>query len=383
MGGKSLSLSLSLSKDREWQNLFCRALALSLALSAPYANPYWNTKEKKMEEKIAEWKIMAEKRVYDSILDVVGHTPMVKLNRVTAGLSSEVFAKLEFLNPMGSVKDRIARYMLEKAEREGKLHDGQLIIECSSGNTAIGLALVAIQKGYRLKVVVRDSLSKEKLNQLKALGVEIHSVDHSLPPEHPESYNNITPKLVAESPGCFYPDQHNNRDNNETHYMTTGPEIWEQMEGRIDYFVAGMGTGGTICGTGRYLKEKDPNIKVVAVDPVGSVFYDWFHSKEHVSSGPYLIEGLGDEFLIKTAEFDVLDDIIRVTDRDAFLAARELVKKEGVLAGGSSGAALWAVRKLSRELSKPARIVTIFPDGASRYLSTIFNDEWMKKKGLL
>jgi len=336
-----------------------------------------------MEEKIAEWKIMADKRVYDSILDVVGHTPMVKLNRVTAGLSGEVLAKLEFLNPMGSVKDRIARYMLEKAEREGKLHDGQLIIECSSGNTAIGLALVAIQKGYRLKVVVRDSLSKEKLNQLKALGVEIHSVDHSLPPEHPESYNNITPKLAAESPGCFYPDQHNNRDNNETHYMTTGPEIWEQMEGRIDYFVAGMGTGGTICGTGRYLKEQDPNIKVVAVDPVGSVFYDWFHSKEHVSPGPYLIEGLGDEFLIKTAEFDVLDDIIRVTDRDAFLAARELVKKEGVLAGGSSGAALWAVRKLSRELDKPARIVTIFPDGASRYLSTIFNDEWMKGKGLL
>jgi cystathionine beta-synthase len=336
-----------------------------------------------MEEKIAEWKTMADKRVYDSILDVVGHTPMVKLNRVTAELSSEVFAKLEFLNPMGSVKDRIARYMLEKAEREGKLHDGQLIIECSSGNTAIGLALVAIQKGYRLKVVVRDSLSKEKLNQLKALGVEIHSVDHSLPPEHPESYNNITPKLAADSPGCFYPDQHNNRDNNETHYMTTGPEIWEQMEGRIDYFVAGMGTGGTICGTGRYLKEQDPNIKIVAVDPVGSVFYDWFHSKEHVSSGPYLIEGLGDEFLIKTAEFEVLDDIIRVTDRDAFLAARELVKKEGVLAGGSSGAALWAVRKLSRELNKLARIVTIFPDGASRYLSTIFNDEWMKEKGLL
>ncbi len=336
-----------------------------------------------MEKKLVKWKEMADKRVYDSILDVVGHTPLIKLNRVTASLESTVFAKLEFLNPMGSVKDRIARYMLEKAEREGKLHEGQLIIECSSGNTAIGLALVAIQKGYRLKVVVRDSLSKEKLNQLIALGVEIHPVDHTLPPEHPESYNNIAPKLASETPGCFFPDQHNNLDNNETHYMTTGPEIWEQMEGKIDYFVAGMGTGGTICGAGRYLKEQDPNIRVVAVDPVGSVFYDWFHSRKHVSSGPYLIEGLGDEFLIGTANFDVLDDVIRVTDRDAFLAARELVKKEGILAGGSSGAALWAVRKLIEELPQPARIVTIFPDGASRYLSTIFNDQWMKEKGLL
>ncbi len=326
---------------------------------------------------------MADKRVYDGILDVVGHTPLVKLNRVTAGIESEIFAKLEFLNPMGSIKDRIARYMLEKAEKEGKLHEGQLIIECSSGNTAIGLALVAIQKGYRLKVVVRDSLSKEKLNQLKALGVEIHAVDHTLPPEHPESYNNITPKLAAETPGCFFPDQHNNLDNNETHYATTGPEIWEQMDGRIDYFVAGMGTGGTICGVGRFLKEQDSNIKVVAVDPVGSVFYDWFHSRKRVRPGPYLIEGLGDEFLIGTANFDVLDDMIQVTDRDAFLGARELVKKEGVLAGGSSGAVLWAVRKIAAGLEKPARIVTIFPDGASRYLSTIFNDEWMKGKGLL
>ncbi len=336
-----------------------------------------------MEKRIAEWKTMADRRVYDSVLDVVGHTPLVRLNRVTEGLSSTVFAKLEFLNPMGSIKDRIARYMLEKAEKAGKLHSGQLIIECSSGNTAIGLALVAIQKGYRLKVVVRDSLSKEKLNQLRALGVEIHAVDHTLPPEHPESYNNITPKLVAQTPGCFFPDQHNNLDNNETHYMTTGPEIWEQMEGKIDYFVAGMGTGGTICGTGRYLKEKDPNIKVVAVDPVGSVFYDWFHSRKKVRPGPYLIEGLGDEFLIGTADFSVLDNMIQVADRDAFLAARELVKREGILAGGSSGAVLWAIRKLSEQLEKPARIVTIFPDGASRYLSTIFNDDWMIEKGFL
>ena len=336
-----------------------------------------------MEKKISQWKEMADRRVYDSVLDVVGHTPLVRLNRITASLSCDVFAKLEFLNPMGSIKDRIARYMIEKAEREGKIGDGQLIVESSSGNTAIGLALVAIQKGYRLKVVVRDSLSKEKMDQLKALGVDIHPVDHTLPPEHPDSYNNITPRIAAETPGCFFPDQHNNRDNNETHYCTTGPEIWKQMDGRIDVVVAGMGTGGTVCGVGRFLKEQDPNIRVVAVDPVGSIFYDWFHHKKMCKPGPYLIEGLGDEFLIGTANFDVLDDMIRVTDRDAFHMARKLVRSEGVLAGGSSGAAMCAVMQVAEKLGPGKRIVTLFPDGAGRYLSTIFNDDWMRSKGLM
>lgn len=336
-----------------------------------------------MKQRIHEWKQMADKRVYDSVLDVVGHTPLVRLNRITRGLNSNIFAKLEFLNPMGSIKDRIARYMIEKAEREGKLSPGQLIIENSSGNTAIGLALVAIQKGYRLKVVVRDSLSKEKMDQLRVLGVDIHPVDHTLPPEHPDSYNNITPRLAAETPGCFFPDQHNNRDNNETHYVTTGPEIWEQMGGRIDAVVAGMGTGGTICGVGRYLKEQDPDIRVIAVDPVGSIFHDWYHENRMTKPAPYLIEGLGDEFLIGTANFDVLDDVIQVSDRDAFLMARKLVRTEGVMGGGSSGAAMCAVLKVAEQLGPNARIVTLFPDGAGRYLSTIFNDEWMRDKGLI
>lgn len=336
-----------------------------------------------MEKKISEWKEMADRRVYDSILDVVGHTPLVRLNQITELLPCDVFAKLEFLNPMGSIKDRIARYMIEKAEREGKLKDGQLIIENSSGNTAIGLALVALQKGYRLKVVVRDSLSKEKMDQLRVLGVDIHSVDHTLPPDDPNSYNKITPRLAAETPGCYFPDQHNNRDNNETHYMTTGPEIWEQMEGRIDVAVIGMGTGGTVCGVGRYLKEQDPNVKVVAVDPKGSIFYDWFHHRKLVKPGPYLIEGLGDEFLIGTANFDVLDDVVRVTDREAFLMARKLVRIEGVMGGGSSGAAMCAVMQVAQKLKPGSRVVTIFPDGAGRYLSTIFNDDWMRRKGLL
>jgi len=325
---------------------------------------------------------MEKNRSYDSMVDVIGHTPLVRLNHVASDIPGEVFAKLEFLNPMGSSKDRIARHMIEKAEKQGKIKKGDLIIENSSGNTAMGLALIAIQKGYRLKVVVRDRISREKLDQLKALGVEIHMVDASLPPEHPDSYNNITPRLARETPNCFFPDQHNNRDNNEAHYLGTGPEIWEQMEGRIDYFVAGIGTGGTIGGTARFLKEKDPAIQVVAVDPVGSVFYEYFRSKKMVRPGPYLLEGLGDEFLIRCADFSVIDDMFQVTDREAFHTARELARREGILAGGSSGAALWAVRQLAGKIRRPARIVTVFPDGASRYLSTIYNDDWLEEKGL-
>lgn len=326
---------------------------------------------------------MTDKRTYNNILEAVGNTPLVRLNKITNGIESDIFAKLEFLNPMGSVKDRIAKYMIEKAEKEGRIKEGQLIIENSSGNTALGLALVAIQKGYKLKVIVRDSLSKEKLDQLHALGVEIQKVDHTLPPESPDSYNNITPRIVAQTPGCFFPDQHNNCDNNETHYRTTGPEIWEQMDGRIDYFVAGMGTGGTMGGVARFLKEKDPHITIIGIDPVGSIFHDYFHTRKLVKPEPYLVEGLGDEFLIGCADFSNINDMYCVTDKDAFHHARLLVRKEGIMAGGSSGAALFGVLKLARSLKKPARIVTIFPDSASRYLSTIFNDKWMEANGLL
>jgi len=326
---------------------------------------------------------MNKENVYDNILGTVGNTPLVRITKITKDVESQIFSKLEFLNPMGSVKDRIAKYMIEKAEKEGRIKDGQLIIENSSGNTAMGLALVAIQKGYKLKVIVRDRISKEKIDQLEALGVEIHMVDSSLPPESPNSYNNITPSIVKKNPGCYYPDQHNNRENNETHYETTGPEIWNQMQGKIDYFIAGIGTGGTICGVAKYLKEQDPNIRVIAIDPVGSIFYDYFYFKKKVKPAPYLIEGLGDEFLIKCVDFSVIDDMYKVSDQTSFLYTRKLVSQEGILAGGSSGAAIWGALKLAESLKKPARIVTIFPDSASRYLSTIFNNEWMKKKGFL
>lgn len=320
---------------------------------------------------------------YDNILDVIGHTPLVRLNKITEEIPGSVFAKLEFLNPMGSSKDRIARYMIEQAERDGRIKPGDLIIENSSGNTALGLALVAIQKGYRLRVVVRDRISKEKYDQLVALGVEVHKVDTSLPPEHPDSYNNITPRLAKELPHCYFPDQHNNRENNESHYCGMGPEIWEQMEGRIDAFVAGMGTGGTIGGVGRYLKERDPKIRIVGVDVVGSIFTEYFRTGKVGQPAPYLLEGLGDEFLIGCADFSVVDEMVQIADREAFHAARSLAKREGLLVGGSSGAAILATLEVARRMPASARIVTVFPDSASRYLSTIFNDDWMQQKGLL
>lgn len=322
-------------------------------------------------------------RRFDSTLNAIGNTPLVKLTRITADLQCAVYAKLEFLNPSGSIKDRVARHMILKAERDGRIKPGDTIIENSSGNMAMSLALIAIQRGYKLKVVVRDTISPEKLSQLLALGVDVIKADTSLPPESPDSYNNITPRLARQLTNGYFPDQHNNRENNEAHYLTTGPEIWEQMEGRIDYLVAGMGTGGTIGGVGRYLKEKDPKIQIVAVDVVGSIYTEYFRTRKLIKPSPYLMEGLGDEFIVGCADFTVIDDMVQVADRDAFHTARRLSRQEGILAGGSSGAAIWAVLKIAESLPASARMVTIFPDGASRYLSTIYNDDWLRAKGMM
>jgi cystathionine beta-synthase len=326
---------------------------------------------------------MQEKKYYKDILDGIGNTPLIKLNRITKGLKPDIFAKLEYINPMGSIKDRIAKFMIEKAEKEGRIKPGDIIVDNSSGNTALALAMVCAIKGYKLKIVVRDTLSSEKIKFLKALNVEIVMIDNTIPPESPDSYNNIAPRIAQDTPNGYYFNQHNNRENNEAHYKTTGPEIWEQMEGKIGYLIAGIGTGGTICGTAKFLKEKDPKIKVIGVDPVGSVFFDHFHSKKLVKPSPYLLEGLGDEFLIGCVDFNYIDDIYQIKDKDAFLMTRELADKEAILAGGSSGAAIWTTLKLARERERSERIVTIFADSANRYLSTIYNDEWLKERGLL
>jgi cystathionine beta-synthase len=322
-------------------------------------------------------------RVYDNILEGIGNTPLIRLRHFSDTSGCEIFAKLEFANPMGSIKDRIGKHMIEVAERDGRIKPGDTIVDNSSGNTALGLAMVCAIKGYKLKIVIRDSTSPEKIKFLKALNVELVFADTRLPPESPLSYNNLAPRVAKETPGGYYLDQHNNRENNETHYLTTGPEIWRQMEGKIDYFVAGVGTGGTIAGVARFLRENDPRIQVIGVDPAGSVFYDYFHSKKLVKPSPYFLEGLGDEFLIGCVEFDLMNDIFQLDDRTAFRMTKELARREALFAGGSSGAALWASLETAKKAGPGARIVTIFADSANRYLSTIYNDTWLREKGLV
>jgi cystathionine beta-synthase len=324
------------------------------------------------------------RRVYEDVSQAVGRTPLVRLNRVLpAGFRGEAWAKLEFMNPMGSVKDRVGRHMVERALADGRLAPGGTVVEASSGNTAMGLGMMSVLKGLRCKVAVRDRTSKEKVDALRAIGVEVVIVNGALPPDDPESYNRVMDRIVRETAGCYYPDQHNNRENNEAHYRTTGPEVWEQMDGRIDVFVAGMGTGGTISGVARYLKEQDPRVKVVAVDNVGSVFARWFHERRLDAKGSSLLEGLGDETLIECPEFDRIDDVITVQDQDAFLGARALARQEAILAGGSAGAALAGVQEVARRAGdRPLRIATLLPDGAGRYMSKLFNDDWMASKGL-
>ena len=290
----------------------------------------------------------ANKRVYEKLSDAVGWTPLVKLGRSVEGSHCQAFAKLEFMNPMGSVKDSIARHMIRKALKRGDLKKGEVIVENSSGNTAMGLAMMAAVEGLACKMVVRESTSKEKLDCLRAVGVDLCLVDGELPAEDPESYNRKAKLLAAETEESYFPDQHNNRENNEAHYESTGPEIWEQMDGRIDYFVAGIGTGGTVCGAGRYLKEQDSSIKVVAVDPVGSVFYEYYKYNRLIEPHAFYIEGLGDEELIACPDFDVIDEMLQVTDEAAFRCTRELARTEAILAGGSSGAVLWAMRELAQ-----------------------------------
>jgi len=313
------------------------------------------------------------RRPGSSLLEAIGNTALIELKRITQGLKASIFAKLEFMNPGGSIKDRIARYMVEKAERQGLIKPGDVLVENSSGNTAIGLAIVALQKGYRCKVVLRDSTSQEKIRMLQYLGVEVILVDSSLPPEDEHSYNNYAARLAASEPGCYYVDQHHNRDNNEAHYHTTGPEIWDQMQGRIDYFICGIGTGGTLFGAGRFLKEKNPHLKLIGIDPVGSVFYDFFKYGRKVRPERYRLEGLGDEFILETLDFDLLDDMLKIDDETAFAHARLLARKEGIIAGGSSGANLWGALQLARQIDKPCNIVTVFPDSGFRYLSSIFS----------
>lgn len=320
---------------------------------------------------------------YQNILEVVGNTPLVKLNRITEGIKATVLAKLEFMNPGGSVKDRIAVYMVEKAVKMGLLKPGGTIIESTSGNTGIGLAMYAAVKGFRAIFTIPDKMSQEKINLLKAYGAEVIVCPTNVPPDSPDSYYEVAKRIARETPNSYLVNQYHNEDNVEAHYMSTGPEIWMQTDGRIDYLVAGAGTGGTISGAGKFLKERKPDVKVIAVDPIGSIYHDWFKYKKISEPKIYLVEGIGEDMLCETMHFEVIDDIIQVSDEESFLMARRLAKEEGILAGGSSGAAVCAALKLAKDLPQDKVVVVILPDTGRNYISKIFNDDWMKEKGFV
>jgi cystathionine beta-synthase len=315
--------------------------------------------------------------IKDSILDTIGGTPLVRLSRVAPDLKPTLVAKVELFNPGGSIKDRVAVRLIEAAERDGRLKPGGTIIEPTSGNTGTGLAIAARLKGYRVIAVMPDKMSTEKIDLLRAYGAEVVVAPTDVAPESPQSYYRVADRLTEEIPGAFQPNQYANDANPETHYLDTGPELWRQSGGRITHFVAGVGTGGTITGIGRYLKEQNPRIQVIGADPEGSIY-----SGDEVH--PYLVEGVGEDFWPQTFDPSIVDRYVRVSDRDSFLTARRLVQTEGLLAGGSCGTALFAALTVAQELADPdAMIAVVLPDGGRPYLSKVYNDVWMRQYGFL
>ncbi|MBI2609146.1 MAG: cysteine synthase A [Deltaproteobacteria bacterium] len=323
------------------------------------------------------------KKLCQNILEAIGNTPIVKLNSIAQHLNSSLYVKCEFMNPGGSVKDRIGIHMIEDAEKKGLLKPGGTIVEGTSGNTGVGLAIAANVKGYKTIFVMPDKMSEEKIRNLRAFGAKVIITPTAVEPDDPRSYYSVSRKIAEETPHSFFANQYANLSNRETHYQTTGPEIWEQTQGKIDIFVAGMGTGGTISGAGKYLKEQNPNIKIIGVDPIGSIFYEYFKTKKVGEAKTYLVEGVGEDILPENMDFSILDDIVQVTDKESFLMTRRLVKEEGIFAGGSSGFAVQGAIQVAEKLNVPKNIVVLLPDSADRYLSKIFNDTWMKENGCL
>lgn len=321
---------------------------------------------------------------YKTILQTIGHTPLVRLQHLSPKEHVTILVKCEFLNPTGSIKDRIVAYIIEDAEKNGLLKPGGTIVENTSGNTGAAAAMIAASKGYKVILTMPDKVSKEKQDALRALGAKIVVTPTSAAPDSPEHYVNTAIRIAKETPNSFRINQYDNKKNPEAHYKSTAPEIWDQTNGKIDFFVAAASTGGTISGIGRYLKEKNPNIKVVMPDPVGSIYYEYFKTKKipH-GSCTYQVEGVGEDHLALAMDFSVVDDVMQFTDKDAFNTARRLAKEEGILAGGSSGANVWAAMKIAEQLTEPTTIVTVLPDNGIKYLSKCYNDEWMKAQGFL
>jgi len=318
-------------------------------------------------------------REYPNLLELVGNTPIVRLDSIGRGVEPRLLAKLDQLNPGGSVKDRIGLAMIEKAEAEGKLKPGGTIVEPTSGNTGVGLAIAAAQKGYRCIFVMPDKMSQEKISMLRAYGAEVVICPTAVEPDSPESYYSVSDRLAEEIPGGFKPDQYSNMANPEVHYRVTGPEIWEQTAGEIEAIVISVGTGGTISGVGRYFKEKKPEVLIVGADPEGSVFT----AKHERDVHPYLVEGIGKDTWPKTMDPSVVDEWVRVSDRDSFLTARRLAREEGLLVGGSGGTTVWAALEIAERFGPDATILTMIPDSGRSYLTKFYDDNWMLEHGFV
>jgi cystathionine beta-synthase len=326
---------------------------------------------------------MGMEKFNQTVLDIIGNTPIVKLQKVAAHVDSEIYVKLEYMNPGGSIKDRIGYYILKKAVESGKLKPGGTIIEGTSGNTGFGLAMFAAIYGYKSIFVLADKQSKEKIDALRAFGSKVIVCPTNVEPDDPQSYYSVSKRLAESIPNSLYVNQYDNPDNAETHYVTTGPEIFQQTGGAFDVFMAGVGTGGTISGSGKYLKEKMPDVKVVGVDIVGSILGPFKISGKVVEAKAYVLEGIGEDIFPENVVFDVIDDFVMVEDRESFLMTRKLLTQEGIYAGGSSGAAVVGAIRYAETLKTPQKIVVILPDSGNRYASKIYNDDWMRDNNYL